>query len=76
MGLCQLLSLNVVVSLVCFVGLFTVGVVYLLIIYMLLGLFSCYWVALYSLNRRAFALSYCILFCLVWQLSLGSLFFF
>lgn len=36
--------------------------------------FSSYWVALSSLNE-GFILSYCILFCLVWLLSLGSLLF-
>jgi hypothetical protein len=38
-----------------------------------LGLFSSNWFALSSLYMRAFALSYCILFCRVWWLSLGGL---
>lgn len=36
---------------------------------------SFYWVALANLHIRSFVLSYCILFCCVWLLSLGGLFF-
>lgn len=41
---------------------------------LLLGLFSSCWIALSCLNMKAFAMSYCILFCSVW-LSLGGLLF-
>jgi hypothetical protein len=33
------------------------------------------WIAFSSLDMRAFALSYCILFCLIWLSSLGGLYF-
>lgn len=39
------------------------------------GFFSSYWVTLFNLNMRAFALCYCILFSPVWLSSLGGLFF-
>lgn len=38
-----------------------------------LGFFSSYWVALYSLDMRAFALSYCTLICCFRLLSPGGL---
>lgn len=40
-----------------------------------LRLFISYWVVSHSVNMRAYALSFCILFCLVWLLSLGCLLF-
>ena len=42
---------------------------------MLLEPLSSYWVVLSTLKTRAFSLSYCILFCHVWLLSLGGLLF-
>lgn len=41
----------------------------------LLGLLSFYCVTLFSLDMRAFPLSYCILFCHVWLLPFGGLLF-
>ena len=57
-----------------FVGLLTVRVGEPLTLFLLLGPFSSYRVALSSFDMRVCACSYCIVLCLVQLISLGDLF--
>lgn len=59
----------------CFCVTPSIGQAFFLTLCLLLGLFFSYWVVLSSLNVRAFALYYCILFRSVWLSPLGGLIF-